>query len=59
MTSTKARRCGTKRRHETRDAALGHLYALVRKGASPALVNVYSCTDCGSWHVGNGRARKR
>lgn len=51
---TESRECGTKIRHDSRRGAVIHRRALIRiKGASGALLSVYRCRHCGSWHVGN------
>lgn len=59
MTRTKARECGTKVRHPSRSHALEHLHQLLNKGASPALMHVYRCRGCLSWHVGHRRGRRK
>lgn len=55
---TKAKTCGHKQQHATRDRALGHMGMLIRKrGASPVALNVYRCRHCHTWHVGHRRTR--
>ena len=53
MTTTRAVQCDGKRQHPNRAKALGHMFSLVRHGASPAALNVYRCRHCGSWHTGH------
>ncbi|MEV4837768.1 hypothetical protein AB0K05_24820 [Nonomuraea sp. NPDC049486] len=59
MSDARDRQCGNKRRHASRRDALGHLFGLVRRGASKTMLGVYRCGVCGSWHVGHRKIRKR
>lgn len=56
---TKARECGTKRGHGTKEAAEAHLWALVKAGTRRARIRVYRCPHCLAWHVGHAKRRRR
>lgn len=58
MTQSKARVCGDKHRHETKESALEQYWSLVRSGTHPAAMRVYRCKFCQCWHVGH-RMRRR
>lgn len=59
MTETKARKCGTKIRHESRGAAFVHLRRLVMRGAAKVWLNVYRCEHCDGYHVGHRPGRRK
>lgn len=61
MTPTRARVCGNKQSHPGRLAALQNMLGLRKRGANLALMSVYRCKFCGSWHIGHrpGAGRRR
>jgi hypothetical protein len=50
--------CARKHAWPSFDLAEGHRLLLLQAGraADPARLHSYHCPDCGSWHVGHGRA---
>lgn len=56
---TKARECGSKQQHKTRQAARDHLWALIRSGTRPGAMSVYRCHHCKTWHVGHRKRARR
>lgn len=56
---TKARMCGLKKKHATREAADRHKARLVRKGASPGRLQVYECRHGDEPHFHVGHVGKR
>ena len=54
---TKTRSCEGKQRHASKTAARVHMYALIDKGA--ALLNIYKCRYCKTWHVGHVRRYRK
>lgn len=66
-TSTKTRACRGKKAHATRQEALEHMRRMIRKGASPVVLNVYRCPVPGAhpevgsivWHVGHRMPGRR
>lgn len=54
MKADHGKECGSKVPHQSREAAGGQLAAMVKKlGVNPAMMNVYRCRFCRSWHVGH------
>lgn len=53
MSARLRRQCVGKIAHETKQAALSHVFSLVRGGARKGRVSAYKCKVCGKWHVGN------
>lgn len=52
--SPKGRGCEGKKRHNTREAAEGAIWSLVRRrGAIAGQYNAYECGHCGAWHHGH------
>ena len=47
------KQCEGKVRHPDRDAALAHIFSLVRKGKARGLMSPYKCRWCGAWHMGH------
>jgi hypothetical protein len=45
--------CVGKFRHDDREAALNHLFALVRSGSPMWQLQVYRCRFCRTYHVGH------
>lgn len=58
-TRTKARGCGSKRRHIDEAAARAHIGWLRRGGAAEGTYHPYSCRRCGTWHIGHVPSKKR
>jgi hypothetical protein len=61
-TSTKARGCVGKVRHDTKAGAETQMWSMVRDlGAARRGVNVYRCAHCKGFHVGHrpGNTRRR
>lgn len=64
MIKTKARACTGKIAHHNREAAMAHRAELIRKGASPALLVVYTCptvkpAQVRHFHVGHRIPERR
>ena len=54
-------KCGGKRRHETKEAALSDVFSMRRHGVGGETVShrlqVYRCSFCSGFHVGHGGKR--
>jgi hypothetical protein len=58
-TETKGRKCGTKIRHRSFQAALAHKKDMIANGAAGDWLNVYACEHCSGWHVGHRPGRRK
>lgn len=52
MKKRKKKTCGSKIRHESKDAAFGELRSLLKRNFIFHKIKVYECQYCGKWHVG-------
>jgi hypothetical protein len=59
MPRTRTNACDGKKKHRDRAAADRHRQRLIRNGSSPALMRVYPCKWCDSYHVGHRRQGRR
>lgn len=58
MRRSRASVCGTKIRHDSKNAALLHSYSLRRYGATEQQAYAYHCPFCKGWHVGHRTGRR-